>query len=167
MQACDTERNRRLANHARLGNGESPCQRSHPRFPADGPHRFLMRLTKDWGPLRETKLKSLVSFPWCSRNAGDPIPTPIEMIPLLEGLSDPFRSIWKIWRAPGGGGPSESVARCFAVVAAMVLSAEKFAGFGVDSDTFAVGPVVLRNAEGVAAGLERTDSLRRKASLDE
>jgi hypothetical protein len=51
-------------------------------------------------------------------------------------------------------------------VAAVVLSAEEAAGLGVDGDALAVGPVVVRDGEVVAAGAEGGDGFRGKAGFE-
>lgn len=126
-----------------------------------------MRLTDVWGPLCETEVESPVSLPWCSRYAGGRMPTLAQMTPLSEGLSGHSCSFWKGGSGRQGDAPAESIASGFAVEATVVLSAEEFAGFGVDGDAFAVGPVVFREAEAITTGLKGGDGFRGEAVLEE
>jgi len=53
----------------------------------------------------------------------------------------------------------------FAEMAAMVLAAFALAGFGVDGDALAVGPVAVFDGEGVAHGFEAGNGFRGEAWL--
>jgi len=60
----------------------------------------------------------------------------------------------------------ESITCGFAVVAAVVLATEQVAGFGVDGDALAVGPVAAFNVEVVAEGAQPCEGFRGEAGLE-
>lgn len=52
-----------------------------------------------------------------------------------------------------------SVPRRLAEVAAVILTAEKLAGFGIDSDALAVGPVPVADCKRISHGAESSDGV--------
>jgi hypothetical protein len=92
--------------------------------------------------------------------------TVVQMALFSGGLSGQFCSSAKSLKKAAGAFDS-SITGGLAIVAAVILPAEEFTRFGVDGDALAIGPVAVRNADDVAAGLEGGDSFLWEAGLNE